>query len=194
MAVGFNFNPLSKYIHGCGLILLHRKERGPCKQAGKREEPGRMDQEWVWWWEAQARAHGYCASSRGPGKCQSGKSHGEFGLCTWPLGTQGRCSVRKPGPRLSGQVCLSGTETCACVEHLPDIPPLLQFSCALVAGQEGVNCSFTWRLVLVLSWVRVLNVIFGFVTCLSETLNTLRFLCWDLCLTCFTATITFTSF
>lgn len=26
-------------------------------------------------------------------------------------------------------------------------------------------------------WVRMLNVIFGFVTCLSETLNTLRFLC-----------------
>lgn len=45
MAVGFSFNLLSKYIHGCGLILLHRKERGPCKQVGKREEPGHVDQE-----------------------------------------------------------------------------------------------------------------------------------------------------
>lgn len=51
-----------------------------------------------------------------------------------PLGTQSRGSVCRPGPRLSGQVC---AETRACVEHLPDIPPLVQFSGAVVAGQEG---------------------------------------------------------
>lgn len=45
MAVGLNFTLLSKYIRGCGLILLHRKELGPGKQAGKREEPGGVDQE-----------------------------------------------------------------------------------------------------------------------------------------------------
>lgn len=45
MAVGLNFTLLSKYIHGCGLILLHRKEHGPGEQAGTREEPGGVDQE-----------------------------------------------------------------------------------------------------------------------------------------------------
>lgn len=45
MAAGFNLTLLSEYIHGCGLILLHRKEHGPGKQAGKRQEPGGVDQE-----------------------------------------------------------------------------------------------------------------------------------------------------
>lgn len=45
MAAGLNFTLLSKYIHGCGLTLLHRKELGSGKQAGKREEPGGVDQE-----------------------------------------------------------------------------------------------------------------------------------------------------
>lgn len=159
MAVGLNFTLLSKYIHGCGLILLHRKELGPSNQAGKREEPGGVDQEWVWWWGAQARAHGCCASSRGPGKCQTGKSHSEFGLCTRPLGTQSSCVLCKSGPRLSEHVRLSGAETRRCVEHFPDIPTLLQFSwqpalwssvlqslgrkLLIVLLPEGTSCTFT---------------------------------------------------
>lgn len=35
-----------------------------------------------------------------------------------PLRTQSSGSVCRPGPRLSGQVCLCGAETRACVEHL----------------------------------------------------------------------------
>lgn len=85
MASRLNSTVLSKYIHGCGLILLHRKELSPGKQAGKREEPGGGHQKWAR--PAQAGAHGCCASSRGSGRCHSGKSHGEISLCTQPLET-----------------------------------------------------------------------------------------------------------
>lgn len=190
MAVGLNFALLSKYIHGCGRILLPRKELCPGRQAGKREEPRAVGQDRVWWRGAQARAHGCCASSRGPGKCQSGKSHGELGLCARPLGTQSSCLAGEPGPRfLWPHLTMCGASSkhpAAGTALVTTCPSVL---CALVTGQEGVNCSFTWRHILYFHpWVRMVNVIFSFVTCLSETLNTLRFLGWDLCSTCFTAT------
>lgn len=172
MASGLNSTVLSKYTQGSGLILLHRKEHGPGKQAGKREEPGGVHQKWAW--AAQAGAYGCRASSRGSGKCHSGKSHGEIGLWTQPS---------SGWAHLSACDCLSyWFWNSRGVEHPPDTAAILMTTCpsvlcALVALQEGVNCSFTWHILYFHPWVHVLNVISASVACLSETLYTSQLLC-----------------
>lgn len=71
---------------------------------------------------------------------------------------------------------------CGASPRQPTTVTILMTTCpsvlyALVAVQEGVNCSFTWRHILYFHpWVHMLNVIFASVACLSETLHTSRFL------------------
>lgn len=182
MASGLNSTVLSKYTQGSGLVLLHRKEHGPGKQAGKREEPGGVHQKWAW--AAQAGAHGCRAPSRGSGKCHSGKSHGEIGLRTPPSGTQSSCSMLSPLVCLRPSFLLVLKQSrCGASSRQPVAAAILMTTCpsvlcALVAVQEGVNCSFTWRHILYFRpWVHVLNVISASVACLSETLYTSPFLC-----------------
>lgn len=180
MASGLNSTALSKYTQGSGLILLHRKEHGPGKQAGKRAEP--VHQKWAR--AAQAGAHGCRASSRGSRKCHSGKSHGEIGLWTQPSGTQSSCFMSRPFFCLWLSFLLVLKQSrCGASSRQPVTAAILMTTCpsvlcALVAVQEGVNCSFTWRHILYFHpWVHVLNVISASVAYLSETLYTSRFHC-----------------